>query len=129
MQKDFDTWNNKKKLIHSESANPPYLERDIWWCSIGINIGYEEDGDGNDSERPAVIIRGFSKELCWVVPLTTSKKKNRYYLSVGIVDEKEAQAMITQMKPLDTKRFINRIGLMDWDNFDKLEKAIRDILQ
>jgi tRNA1(Val) A37 N6-methylase TrmN6 len=43
MNKDFDTWNTRKKTIDFSSKNPPYLERDIWWCSLGVNIGFEEN--------------------------------------------------------------------------------------
>jgi mRNA interferase MazF len=128
MNKDFDKWNKKKKEIHFASSNLPYLERDIWWCSLGINIGFEEDGNLETAERPVIIFRGFSKELCWVIPLTTSIKKNRFYVRVGIVDRKEASAMITQMRPIDTKRLINKIGLLDWDNFIKIEKAVKNLI-
>lgn len=128
MQKDFDKWNTKKKSIHSFSNNPPYLERDIWWCSLGINIGFEEDGNVKNAERPVIIFRGFSKELCWVIPLTTSIKKNKFYVRVGIINRKEACAILTQMRPIDTKRLINKIGFLDWDNFNKIEKAIRKLI-
>ncbi len=128
MLKDFDTWNSKKKSINFSAKNPPYLERDIWWCSLGVNIGFEEDGDNENSERPVVIFRGFSKELCWIIPLTTSLKKNKYYLNVGIVEGRQASAILTQMRPIDTKQLINRISFLDWKNFIKIEKAIRKLI-
>lgn len=40
-QKDFDGWNEKKKKIGEDVCNIYFKEREIWWCSIGINIGYE----------------------------------------------------------------------------------------
>ncbi len=61
MDKDFDTWNTQKKSIDSELISLPYQERDIWWCSVGVNIGYEEDGHGKRAERPVLIVRGFSR--------------------------------------------------------------------
>ena len=43
--KNFDGWNVKKKLADAKLSNAPFFkERDIWWMSIGINVGYEEDG-------------------------------------------------------------------------------------
>lgn len=45
MQKDFDQWNSEKKGL--EISGPESLqfhEREIWWCSIGINLGDEHDG-------------------------------------------------------------------------------------
>jgi mRNA-degrading endonuclease toxin of MazEF toxin-antitoxin module len=128
MKKDFNLWNERKKFIHNELGILPYRERQIWWCSLGVNIGSEEDGNGERAERPAVIIRGFSRELCWVVPLSSQQKENPYYLQVGIIDEKAASAMISQMKPLDTRRLINCLGIMDLETFTRLRKAIKDLL-
>jgi len=43
--KDFDAWNVKKKLTDTKMSSAPFFkERDIWWMSIGLNVGYEEDG-------------------------------------------------------------------------------------
>ncbi len=36
--------------------------------------------------------------------------------------------MITQMRPIDTKRLINKIGFLDWDNFIKIEKAVINLI-
>lgn len=47
-QKDFDSWNQKKKIVNNkEHLSPLFKERDIWWLSIGINVGFEEDGKKN----------------------------------------------------------------------------------
>ena len=40
-----------------------------------MNIGYEQDGSGNDFIRPVVIIRKFNNEIFWGVPLTKTRKK------------------------------------------------------
>ncbi len=43
--KYFDEWNNVKKKLHYSKHNPPlFKERDIWWVSVGTNIGFEEYG-------------------------------------------------------------------------------------
>lgn len=42
--KDFDTWNESKKNIHAKQELPQFSEYEIWWCSYGLNIGYEVDG-------------------------------------------------------------------------------------
>ncbi len=56
--KDFDTWNNLKKGVNAGKGKL-YKERDIWWCSLGVNVGFEQDGTGNSYERPVVVLRGF----------------------------------------------------------------------
>ena len=78
MPKDFDKWNEYKKTINKSGRIVNFHEREIWWCSLGINVGFEEDGKGAQSERPILVMKGFSRQLCWVVPLSASNKNNKY---------------------------------------------------
>lgn len=128
MQKDFDSWGDQKKQIHLEFENKLYKEREIWWCALGVNIGFEQDGTGADSDRPVLVLRGFSRHVCLVVPLTTSTKKNPYHVSLGIVDDKESFAIISQIRLVDTKRLINRLGILEEEIFYKIKKAVKDII-
>ncbi|MBU2219125.1 hypothetical protein KKG15_01365 [Patescibacteria group bacterium] len=41
-EKDFDAWNIQKKKIHSRDEKILFHEREIWWCSLGVNIGFEQ---------------------------------------------------------------------------------------
>lgn len=128
MQKDFNTWNIHKKQIHSTEIAKPYQERDIWWCALGINIGFEEDGTDGNGERPILILKGFSKEVCLSIPLSTVLKKNPYYVSVGQVDGKDASAIISQLRLIDTKRLINRVGSLNRKQFNVIRQAIKEYL-
>ena len=127
-EKEFDAWNIEKKTLSLNGQNKFYHQRDIWWCTFGINIGFEQDGTGKNYERPAVVLRGFSKHVCLVVPLTTSKKSNKYHFSLGLVDGREAFSIISQIRLVDTKRLSNKIGVMDGETFLSMKKAIKDII-
>jgi mRNA-degrading endonuclease toxin of MazEF toxin-antitoxin module len=126
--KDFDKWNEKKKQLHKEAVNLLYHQEEIWWCHLGINIGFEEDGTGDEAERPVVIVRRFNSQLCWVIPLTTSQKKNPYYFYAGNVDGVPASVILSQMRPVDTKRLINLVGVMDHKIFYPIKQAVRALL-
>jgi mRNA interferase MazF len=128
MQKDFDSWNIKKKSVDSRQDAPFFKEGEVWWCSLGVNIGFEQDGNGFDYDRPVLIIRAFSRAVCLVVPLTTSIKENPYHVSAGIVDGKNASAIISQIRLVDTKRFINRAAVLSDEIFETMRKAIRGII-
>jgi hypothetical protein len=39
--KDFTTWFSLKPKLHTRTSQPPVNVRDIWWCSIGTNVGEE----------------------------------------------------------------------------------------
>lgn len=124
MKKDFDSWNLKKKEIDNNEPNF-YKARDIRWCSLGVNIGYEQDGTSDSYKRPVLIIKGFSRNVCLVVPLTTSKKKNPYHIEVGAVEGKLAFAITSQLRLIDTKRLHDRLSILDKQKFEEIRKAIR----
>ena len=126
--KDFDSWNGRKKDIHQNGSSKLYMAREVWWCALGVNVGFEQDGTGKDSERPVLILRGFSKQVCLVVPLTTSTKKNPYHITAGEVDGKDAFAIISQIRPIDTKRLVNKVGIIDKTLFVKITKTVKDLL-
>ncbi len=45
MQKDFDAWNKRKKEINEEEPNF-YYEREIRWCSLGVNKRNQKSHQG-----------------------------------------------------------------------------------
>jgi mRNA interferase MazF len=128
MHKDFDQWNNLKKNLHNKGENKFYHPRDIWWCNLGVNVSFEQDGSGAEYERPVVIIRGFSLQVCLIVPLTTSRKENPYYVPIGLVEGKNAQAIILQVRLIDTKRLSDKIGWLEADAFEEIIKAVKGLL-
>lgn len=128
MQKDFDGWNERKKHIDKLNRNKLYHERDVWWCSLGINVGYEEEGTGLYGERPVLVLKGFSVQVCLVVPLTTSMKKNKYHVGIGLVGKKNAFAIISQIRLVDTKRLVDKICRIENDIFEDIRKAVKNMI-
>lgn len=127
-QKDFDSWNNQKKEIHNFGDNKLYNARDLWWCNLGINIGFEQDGTGKNRERPVLILKGLSKNTCLVVPLTKSLKQHNMRIFVGKVNEKKSSVIISQIRIVDTKRLINKIGKIKESKFEEIRKAVKDLI-
>ena len=121
--KDFDGWNNRKKKLDATVARRYYHPREIWWCALGVNVGFEQDGTGTGYQRPVLILQGLSLETCLVVPLTTSKKPSKYRASVGTVGGKSAQAILSQIRVVDTKRLVNRIDILDQATFAVIRKS------
>ena len=127
MQKDFDKWNNRKKEINKDKPNF-YKERDIRWCSLGVNVGFEQDGTSGKFKRSVLIVKGFSMNVCLIVPLTTSKKINPYHVGVGIIEGKEAFVILSQIRLIDTKRLHARLDILSQEKFEEIRKAIRDLI-
>ena len=124
--KDFDTWNVKKKNAELENGRL-YTTREIWWCRLGLNIGSEQDGSGEEFLRPCIIVRGFGPKVCMVFPLTTSLNKHPLRISLGDVDGKNASALLSQMRSIDTRRLVEKIGFLDKEKFDELRKNARNL--
>lgn len=129
MDKDFDNWNGIKKKIHKKDTYLPlYHERQVRWCRLGVNVGFEQNGKGDGYSRPVLILKGFNRHVCLVVPLTTSTKKNPYHQSLGIIDGQESFVIISQLRLIDTKRLYKQIGTIDKEVFKVIIKAVKDML-
>lgn len=127
MKKNFDAWNELKKKTDAEQRRF-YTVREMWWCRFGLNIGTEEDGKGELFLRPALILRGFGPDACLVAPLTTSPREHPFRIPIGVVSEKEARVNVSQLRVIDTRRLIERIGFLDKDTFSNIRKVARALL-
>lgn len=126
--KRYKAWHKLKSRIHNSSSTPPfYKEREIWWVSLGHNVGVEEDGKGNDFNRPVLIIRGFSRYLFWGIPLSTTKKTGIYYHPF-VVNNKVSTALLSQLRVFDTRRLINKYGMVSQKDFKAIRTKIRNFI-
>ncbi len=128
MEKDFDAWNVQKKRLHVRADAPRYHVREVWWCALGVNIGSEEDGKGARHARPVLVLRGLGATTFLAVPLTTSPKEHPLRLAIGRVGGKQARALLSQMRAVDTKRLMRKIGTLGTVPFTLIRKAARDML-
>src|SRR3989344_107985 len=102
MPKDFDRWNEQKKIIHTSRGLKFFHEREIWWCSLGLNIGLEQDGTNELFERPVLIIKKFNRDVLWVLPLTRTSKQNRYYVPISVGDANSV-VILSQLRLISSK--------------------------
>ncbi len=128
MDKDFNSWNKEKIKIDQRITSPYFHTREIWWCSLGLNVGFEQDGAGDKFYRPVIILKGMSKQTCFAIPLTTSPNKHPLRPPVGLVSGKNAFALISQIRIIDSKRLIKKIGYMDENTFARIRKIVKGIL-
>jgi mRNA-degrading endonuclease toxin of MazEF toxin-antitoxin module len=125
--KDFNGWNEVKKETDAE-ASRLYTVREIWWCRLGVNVGTEQDGRCEKFLRPVLILRGFGPDACLAVPLTTSTREHRLRIPLGQVGEEQARANLSQIRVIDTRRLVEKIGFLDQAVFAEVRKAARELL-
>lgn len=128
MQKDFDNWNNKKKIIESRQDKFLFKEGDIWWCSVGINIKSESCGKGENYQRPVLIIRKLSSEVFIGIPLSTQEKIGTWFTDITILGQKR-WALLYQIKMFSTNRFQRRLATLDDNDFTKVKEKLEQLLQ
>ena len=116
MQKDFDRWNKQKKELNADESEPLYFrEGDIWWAHLGVNIGYEIDGKDTNFARPVIVLRKYNKYSFLALPLTTRATRSLYKLPVGDVAGKQAFAVVSQLRNIDSRRLYQKIAWLPPD--------------
>ena len=127
--KAFDEWSNEKKKINNKNTDNPKIifhDREIWWCSVGVNIGYEQDGNGENFERPVLILRKFNKYIFLGIPLTTKPKNLELPFYVKLAGAKvESIAILSQIRLLSSKRLLRRIEKIPPELFQKIKERLR----
>lgn len=106
---NFKKWGIKKYKIYNYK---PILVRrgQVWWCNLGKNIGFEEDGKGEESERPVLVLKVFNSEICICVPLTTKEHNDKFHCKVQIDSGIISYVILSQIRNLSTRRFRRFVG-------------------
>lgn len=126
--KEFDKWNEKKKQTESRVAGKTFYVsvREVWWCSLGVNVGSEMDGKNENFERPMLVVRVFSEDGFLGVPLTSREKRHQY--AVAVHHEKGISfANTSQLRLLSKKRMLRKIGMVDENNFRKVLDRLKSL--
>ena|SRR5579872_1454700 len=127
VNKDFDKWNRKKQQIDSLEKRLFFHEGEVWWIHLGINIGFETNGKNDEFVRPVIILKRYNRYSFLALPLTTSKKMNKYKLSIGTIDSKEVKANLSQLRNIDSKRLVNRITNINSKLFIEIKEKVRQV--
>lgn len=125
--KDFDVWNILKKKLDETERNVIFKERDVWWCSVGLNIGHEENGKNQFFTRPVLVVRKFNGHLFFGAPLTTKIKENKFYHRITFKGENQC-AMLSQLKIFESKRMRSRMGELPHGQFNEIRRKIAEIV-
>ncbi|MCX6716935.1 MAG: type II toxin-antitoxin system PemK/MazF family toxin [Candidatus Taylorbacteria bacterium] len=124
--KPFSKWTDIKRGLEKKEKNVLFHEREIWWCSLGLNIGFEQDGKNDQFERPVLILKKYSKDFLIVAPLTSKEKSGEYYFSF-IVRDKKHTVILSQQRAISSKR-LNRLMYKVGDSiFDKIITNIKEL--
>ena len=121
VRKDFDGWNELKKNLNSKNDPPQFKSSEIWWCSIGVNVGFEEDGKNENFERPVLIVRKYNKDLFVGLPMTSILKDNKFHYRLPDYKGSKSMVILSQPRVLSSNRLLRRVQFLD-------DKIFRDLM-
>ncbi|QQS60139.1 type II toxin-antitoxin system PemK/MazF family toxin [Candidatus Falkowbacteria bacterium] len=122
-------WTKLKLKIHNKPDDNTvfFQEREIWWVSLGINIGSEQNGKHGNFERPVLVLKKFNKSTLWIVPLTNQYKDREYYLSL-INRDIVYYFNLSQLRLISSKRLLRKISKLSELEFNKVKESIKNLL-
>jgi len=102
-------WFEVKAVISLEENLPFFKEREVWWCSVGMNVGYEVFGKKEVFTRPVLVVRKYNKYTFLGLPLTSKRKDipAHYHLDFN---ERQGSVLLDQARVFDVRRLKEKIG-------------------
>ncbi len=126
-EKPFDIWNPFKQSIHKRLDRVLFNEREIWWCHVGINVGFEIDGKGEPFARPVLILRKFSRGMFLGIPFTSSERTGSWYVPVSF-EGRTSNLVLSQIRVFDVRRLQRRIVAINETEFKQIKKQLAELL-
>ena len=128
----FSKWTKEKVNLRYNGKLPifPIYNNFIYWCSLGINIGSEQN-----KLRPVLILRSSKNSpICTVLPLTTKRLQDDFWFHIDL-EEVDSTVLVEQLKvvskirisdPYRKKGNLVTISPNDWNKINsQLESLYR----
>lgn len=128
-------WTKIKFRLHTAKEPDFYFrERQIWWCSLGANIGHEQDGKDPEFERPVLILKKFNPHMLWVLPLTRAHGVDKskpafalYYFALGNGEE-DSYVILSQVRTISSKRLTRKMRTVQKGEFGAIRQKIKGLI-
>lgn len=125
--KRFLEWIGLKEKLHDAIHKPPlFKEGEVWWCSIGENVGSEINGKSRLFSRPVLIFRKLSAGTFLGLPTTSQKRKGTWYVTITL-GKVESTVVLSQARVLDYKRLSSKIGQLEAVEMKKVMKGFKNL--
>ncbi len=128
MGKDFQTWHGIKIELDSSTRLPTFREREIWWCSIGLNIGYEVFGKGEKFWRPVLVLDKHNRHTFFGLPLGSATKNNNPYYFAMDFKGKSGSVLLSQGRTFSSRRLSNQMGKVTPKQFGAIKTAFKNTI-
>jgi len=126
----FNIWNNLKQEIHFWNEKELFVNtKEVWYIYKWINIWFESNWKWDDFRRPVLVLKKVWS-LFFVVSMTTKwKNDNKFYYKL---DNSyfwfESFLILSQVRVVDKKRFLEYLWKISNNDFKIIKKEIQNIL-
>ena len=125
--KKFLEWIKLKEKLHGNTHKPPlFREGEIWWSSIGENIGSEINGKSKLFSRPILVYKKLSANTFLGIPTSSQDRKGTWYVPITLGEVKSV-VILSQVRVFDYKRLSSKIGELDVVEIKKIKDKFRDL--
>lgn len=128
----FDKWNEVKKQLEQQTGTN-VSNGEVYWLSVGQNLGSETYGKGADFKRPVLVlnkvyIKNYINAFVGV-PLSSKTSQKSGCLYYKFIDKQGVKqvALLAQIRLFDTKRVISnaKISVLKAD-FEEIKTKVKD---
>ncbi|HEX3100025.1 MAG TPA: type II toxin-antitoxin system PemK/MazF family toxin [Patescibacteria group bacterium] len=129
-RKSFDKWNRLKQKINSTSSEKVLYPKvgEVWMSAMGQNIGFEQNGTGDNFSRPLLVIHKFNNQMFWAIPLSTKQKSYDFYHNFTDPNNQHVSAIIAQLKLVSVKRLKRKLYDVDHKDFQTIIIKLKSFL-
>ncbi|OHA67970.1 MAG: hypothetical protein A3C82_02920 [Candidatus Wildermuthbacteria bacterium RIFCSPHIGHO2_02_FULL_47_12] len=125
--KRFLEWIGLKERLHNQAHKPPLVsEGDLWWVSVGENIGSEINGKSALFSRPAVILKKLTHSFYFIVPTTTQRKEGSWFVAFRHAG-RDVVACLHQARAIDYRRLSTKLGTVDDEDYRRIVRGFEKL--
>lgn len=131
----FNKWNEVKKKTHEEDKLRSFRERDIFYMRIGNNIGFEQNGKGDEFLRPVIVLKKLNRHMFVGVPTSSQIKDGTFFYYFEFMEKVRDNcslakdvAVLAQIRVFSSKRLLHKIGVMQKLDFEKMKEKIKELI-
>jgi len=127
--KNYDHWNSRKKELDLRVLPDDFffLEGEVWWAMLGINIGHEIDGKNDLFERPILIFKKQSEDMLFALPITSKSETGQQFYTLRYRD-RNSTVLLNQPRSISSKRLLRLIYRISNRDFQIIHTKIHQAL-
>ncbi len=126
---EFEAWHKlHQSLEKRDVSNLFFKEKEVWFCSIGKNIGSEQNGKHELFERPVLIFKKFNNNTFLGFPLTSKIRDPLFHFRLGGPNE-DSFIILSQIRLFDRKRLNRKLNTITNREYYSILKSFIKIMK